>query len=65
MEAYQKRVVEEKKELDEKLEKLIVFLDSDKFDRLPPEEQDRMSRQQEVMEEYSDILGERIAAFGG
>ena len=64
MEAYQKRVVAEKKELDGKLNKLVEFLDSDKFGNLPPEERTRMIRQSEIMKEYSDILGERIAAFG-
>lgn len=63
MEAHQERVVTEKKELDEKLSKLTVFLKGDLFTTLPQNEQERLMQQAEVMGRYSEILGERIAAF--
>ena len=63
MEAYQERVVAEKRELDEKLAKLSAFGRTDLFASLPEGEQGRLNRQHAVMEEYSRILGERIEAF--
>lgn len=63
MPEYQQRVVEEKKELDSKLEKLLKFFDTATFDELPVEEKDRMYRQSRYMKQYSEVLGERIEAF--
>ena len=63
MEAYQERVIAEKKELDEKLSALSAFGETDQFGKLSPKEQGRMHRQHGAMETYSDVLGERIAAF--
>jgi hypothetical protein len=60
---FQERVVAEKSELDERLEKLDAFGRTELFENLPSEEQGRLNRQHSVMEEYSRILGERIAAF--
>ncbi len=62
---HQQRVIDEKEELDAKLGKLIPFLASDTCLSLPFDERSRLKRQSEVMAEYSAILGERIAAFGG
>ena len=63
MHEFQKRVVEEKKELDIKRDKLTEFLKGDTFKNLSEEEQDRLNRQLLVMEEYSNILAERIVNF--
>jgi hypothetical protein len=63
MEAYQQRVVEEKAALDEKVEKLGQFVGTERFCALPEAEQVRMTRQLEVMREYSQILNDRIDAF--
>ena len=60
---YQQRVVTEKQELDEKLEKLNAFGRGDVFPTLPEEEQERLIRQSKIMDQYSVVLGERIAAF--
>jgi hypothetical protein len=60
---HQERVIAEKKELDERGNKLDQFILSDKFGTLPPAEQERMKRQLEIMGKYSEVLGERIAAF--
>lgn len=58
-------MVDEKSELDEKYRKLHDFIAGPTFRSLPIEEQDRMSRQQLAMLEYSNVLGERIDCFGG
>jgi len=63
MKEYQKRVVEEKTDLDNKLIKLNNFIESDKFEEQDEEEQDRLTRQGAAMQEYSVCLEERIAAF--
>lgn len=61
MEDYQQRVADEKAELDVKLEKLRTFLAKDM--EIASDELTRLKRQEEVMTEYSKILGERIESF--
>ena len=64
MQPYQQRVVDEKSELDEKSTKLGEFIESSPiFSGLPDDEKERLVRQKSCMSEYSEILGERIAAF--
>jgi len=65
MEAYQERVVVEKRELDEKLRKLedFIFRSGGKWFDVPDAERLRMTKQYCHMSDYSRILGERIAAF--
>jgi crAss001_48 related protein len=64
MQPHQQRVVDEKTELDTKLDKLKAFImDSPIFKTLPVDEQKRLNAQYDVMEQYSKILKERIAAF--
>ena len=64
MEAHQQRVVDEKTELDEKLDKLNSFIESNPiFGELPNAEKDRLNRQEVYMSLYSKVLGERIEAF--
>ena len=65
---HQQRVVDEKAELDAKLEKLAAFIGTKKapsqvFILLPEAERMRLYAQCRVMAEYSNILCERIAAF--
>lgn len=61
---HQQRVVDEKEALDEKLEKLSTFKASNPiYFKLPDAEQHRLARQLVLMMEYSEVLGERIAAF--
>lgn len=60
MAPYQERVIQEKKELDEKLGKLELFFSGPEHAGLPPMEQGRLARQHSAMEDYSNILGERI-----
>lgn len=64
MTPFQQRVVEEVAALDEKLDKLVPFIDTNGiFDTLPKDEQTRMWRQRIYMMEYSRVLHERIAKF--
>lgn len=63
MEPHQTRVVAEKDELDIKRQKLTAFIGGDTYRTLDKVEQSRLNRQLEAMTLYSNILGERIAAF--
>jgi hypothetical protein len=60
---FQKRVVDEKHELDAKLVKLLQFTLGATFGTLPVAEQERLARQAVAMEAYSAVLEERIFAF--
>lgn len=63
MAPYQERVIAEKAELDEKLQKLVAFSETEIFNGLPEDERERLHQQAEYMQLYSDVLGKRIAAF--
>lgn len=64
MEPHQQRVVDEKSELDERAKKLSDFIGLNPvFETIDAEEQERMKEQCEIMWQYSEILGKRIAAF--
>ncbi len=64
MEPHQQRVVDEKLELDEKATKLSNFIGSNPiFANIDAAEQERLREQCEIMWQYSEILGKRIAAF--
>ena len=62
---HQQRVVDEKRDLDEKLKKLTAFTSSESFATIvqDTEELVRLVYQEEIMKDYSAVLGERIAAF--
>lgn len=64
LQPHQQRVVAEKVELDAKLAKLKTFIDTSSVHRtLPEEEKERLRRQYSYMAAYSQVLGERVAAF--
>lgn len=64
MQPHQQRVVDEKTELDKKANALSQFIGVNPiFEDIDPDEQDRLREQCEVMWQYSEILGKRIAAF--
>lgn len=63
LEPHQQRVVDEKAELDARLEKLSLFKHSRTFASLPIIEQERMNTQGHLMCALSSVLGERIASF--
>lgn len=61
---HQQRVVDEKTELDTKATALSNFIGEGAiFPNLDAAEQERLREQCELMWEYSEILGARIAAF--
>lgn len=63
LQPHQKRVVDERTDLSEKLFKLMEFLKTPAFEALDAAEKIRLRRQQVVMQDYAAILIERIAAF--
>lgn len=65
VQAHQLLVVEEKKQLDERIEALYDFIVVFQgfFETLPEDEQERLKRQLEIMKQYSEILEERIKHF--
>ncbi len=60
---HQARVVEERSELVERLQRLRTFMLSPAFGAVDPAEQVRLRRQERVMTDFEAILSERIAAF--
>lgn len=61
---HQQRVLDEKIDLDQRLNALDAFIDRNPiFASVPSDEQARLKRQLDVMHELSSILGERIAQF--
>jgi len=62
---FRDRVRLEKAELDEKLGKLNGFFSTEAFAGLGIGDQDRLRAQAEAMTNYSNVLGERLAAFVG
>ena len=62
---HQQRIVDEKTELDTKATALSQFIGhSPIFDTLDAADQERLKEQNDVMWQYSEILGARIAGFG-
>ena len=62
---HQYRVIAEKEELDKKAKALSEFIGNNPtFETLDPAEQERLKEQNDVMWQYSEILGARIAAWG-
>ena len=61
---HQERVVEEKQELDGKIERLQKFIGgNDIFPALSEDIQGQFHQQLEFMQGYSEILGTRISQF--
>ena len=63
MQPHQQRVVEERVELDNKMDKLSKFLDTNTYYNLSEGEKGRLVEQLGVMNQYRDVLDRRIAAF--
>jgi len=63
MEDFQKRVVVERHELQEKIHNLSDFANSPIFHDLDDDEQSRINRQFMIMELYANTLNERIDKF--
>lgn len=61
---HQERVIEEKRELDDRAIKLSDFIgNSPLFDDIDPDEQERLKEQNELMWALSEILKQRIESF--
>ena len=63
MKDYQARTLDEKIELDDKIQKLRRFTESVLFFDLSLEESSLLSRQLQTMEQYSVILTKRIEVW--
>lgn len=63
MSPHQQRVVEEKSELDGRIGRLASFLRSERAFNVEPAELLRLERQIDLMEQLSELLGERISNF--
>lgn len=63
MQPYQERVVTERDDLSDKIDRLAQFLDTAAYALLPESERDRMFRQLRHMNNYREVLDERIEAF--
>jgi hypothetical protein len=57
------RVINEKRELEEKILKLSEFILSEKFDTLSEDHRFLLAKQQNIMQDYSDVLADRILLF--
>ena len=53
-------VIEEKKDIDARIQHMAEQFDDKKFELIPGQEQERMNLQREFMKKYSETLQERI-----
>ena len=63
LQPWQERVIEEKEQLGERLQKLNTFLTAQQCLALPFDERCTLVRQAKAMEQYYDILLDRIEQF--
>lgn len=63
MQAFQQRVIDERTELDDRIERLSIFISGHLFRTLPSDERSRLRSQHSIMLMYSNILTTRIDAF--
>jgi hypothetical protein len=63
LQPHQQRVVAEKADLDEKINRLDAFLQSTTFNNLEPADQELLSEQVVHMRDYSAVLQLRINRF--
>lgn len=63
MSPHQQRVVDEKAELDGRIERLASFLRSERAFNVEQMEALRLERQLDLMEQLSELLGDRISNF--
>ena len=60
---YQQRMVIERDQLFDRIERLSAFMLTPLYEKLPVEEKDRMQKQLIAMQSYQKVLDERIKAF--
>lgn len=63
MQPHQQRVVDEKNELGERLEKLLAFIGTDLYKSLLEEDKELLFFQSQIMEDYFEVLEQRIERF--
>jgi len=63
MQPHELRVLEERTELQRKINGLQAFIGGAIIRKLPAEEQQRLEKQLSVMKQYAEVLTERIDAF--
>jgi len=63
LEPYQRRIINEKEDLDEKIGRLDKFLGGELYLTMPVNDQELLRHQALIMKQYSNILGTRIARF--
>ena len=63
LEPHQYRLLNERAELRDRLEKLLTFINCAAFRSVPPAERDRLQRQANHMGEYLNVLNERVEAI--
>lgn len=63
LEPHQERVVQEKAELDARLERLVAFIGGATYRLLPEAERMDLRKQRTCMRNLSNILARRIARF--
>ncbi len=63
MKPHEQRVIDEKTELDEKIQKLVAFFQTELFDGLSSYDQALMQMQANAMLTYAGILTLRISQF--
>lgn len=63
LQPWQQRVIDEKNELDERVTKLSIFIESPAFNEVDVMEQNRLRIQLELMLELQDVLLARIRVF--
>lgn len=63
LESWQTRVLEEKDDLDERVEKLGAFTNQPQYFQLPPEQRALLLAQLDAMRHYSNLLAQRIRLF--
>ena len=63
MAPYQMRVVEEKADLDRRIQALQSFIDGPEWPDVPSDERTRLSAQRALMAALSLVLSDRISAF--
>jgi len=60
---FHERLIEEKKQLDERLDRLCNFFGTERYADLGEAERSRLRAQSYFMVGYSSMLGERLAAL--
>jgi len=60
---HQQRVLDEQHELGERLAKLALFINSPLFTKVPEDEQARLLKQARHMDDYHNVLVDRIEHF--